>query len=273
MKLLTGNETGESLNMEKVSIITPSYNSSKFISATINSVLSQTVTHWEMIIVDDCSTDNSVEIIQSCVEKDSRIKLIELTRNSGAAVARNKAIEMAQGRYIAFLDSDDLWLPSKLEKQLAFMQKNNYPFIYTAYDKIDEEGEFFGHVGAFDKVNYFDMLKNPSIGCLTVIYDTNHFGKVYMPLIHKRQDFGLWLKLLKKTEHAYGLNKILAQYRVHNNSISANKIKAACHTWLLYRQIEELSLFQSMYYFSYYATKGLLRTKAPNISRKLGFLK
>ncbi|EKO3914440.1 glycosyltransferase family 2 protein [Vibrio metschnikovii] len=259
--------------LPNVSIITPSYNSSLYIVETINSVCSQTFADWEMIIVDDCSTDNSVSVIKSCIEKDPRIKLIQLKENSGAAVARNTAIETAQGRYIAFLDSDDLWLPDKLEKQLAFMQANDYPFSYAAYNKIDENGQVFGHVGVPDRVSYSDLLKMCSIGCLTAIYDKEFFGKVYMPLIRKRQDLGLWLRLLKKTNYAHGLNESLAQYRVRIDSISSNKANAAKFTWRLYRDIESLNLVKASYYFSHYAVRGLLRTKAPSLARLLGVLK
>lgn len=259
--------------MSIISIITPSHNSAQFISETIQSVLTQSFSDWELIIVDDCSTDNSVDVIQSFVEQDSRIKLIQLSKNSGAAVARNSAIEAAQGRYIAFLDSDDLWLPDKLEKQLAFMQANNYPFTFAAYDKVDENGQVFGHIGVPDKVAYSDLLKMCSIGCLTAMYDTQYFGKVTMPLIRKRQDLGLWLKLLKKTDYAYGFNETVAQYRVRSDSISANKFNAAKFTWHLYREVEGLNLLKASYYFSHYAVRSLLRTKAPGLARFLGVLK
>ncbi|KZN15063.1 glycosyltransferase family 2 protein [Marinomonas sp. TW1] len=256
-----------------VSIITPSYNSSEFISSTIRSVISQSHHDWEMIIVDDCSSDSSVKLIQSFVEHDSRIKLIQLSKNSGAAVARNKGIEVAQGRYIAFLDSDDLWLSNKLEIQLSFMQSNDYPFCFSAYDKIDENSKVIGCVGVPDKVNYYDLLKMCSIGCLTSIYDTKYFGKVYMPTIRKRQDLGLWLRLLKYTDCAHGLNVTLAQYRVRKGSISANKINAAMFTWRLYRDVERLNLINACYYFTHYALNGFLRTKSPGLARLLGILK
>ena len=259
--------------MALVTIITPSYNSSIFILKTLKSVTSQSFDNWEMIIVDDCSSDNSVEVIQSFADQDPRIKLIQLAENSGAAVARNTAIEAAKGRYIAFLDSDDAWLPNKLEKQVAFMQENNYPFTFAAYDKVNESDEIFGHVGVPDKVTYSDLLKSCSIGCLTAMYDTEFFGKVYMPLIRKRQDLGLWLKLLKKTKYAYGLNETLGFYKVRKDSISANKKSAALFTWRLYRDIEKLSLPKASYYFSHYAVRGLLRTKYPGVARALGILK
>ena len=259
--------------MTTFSIITSSHNSSAFVSETIESVLNQSLSDWEMIIVDDFSSDDSVQVIQSFVEIDSRIKLIQLGINSGAAVARNIAINVSKGRYIAFLDSDDIWLPDKLEKQLAFMRANNYPFIFAAYDKIDVNGNVFGHVGVPDKVSYFDLLKMCSIGCLTVMYDTEYFGKVTMPLIRKRQDLGLWLMLLKKTDYAFGFNETLAQYRVHTDSISSNKASAAMFTWRLYREVEGLNLIKACYYFSHYALRGLLRTKAPGLARRLGVLK
>lgn len=256
-----------------ISIITPSYNSSIFIGETIRSVICQTFDEWEMIIVDDCSTDSSIEVIQSFVDQDPRIKLIQLTENSGAAVARNKAIEAAQGRYIAFLDSDDAWLPNKLEKQIAFIEGNNYPFTFAAYDKVNESNVVFGHVGVPNKVTYHDLLKSCSIGCLTAIYDTEYFGKVYMPLIRKRQDLGLWLKLLKKTDYAYGLNETLGLYKVRSDSISANKKSAALFTWRLYRDVEKLNIVKASYYFSHYAVRGLLRTKYPKFAKLIGVLK
>lgn len=259
--------------MPLISIITPSHNSAQFISETIQSVLNQSFSDWELIIVDDCSSDNSVELIQALVAQDSRIKLMRLSENSGAAVARNRAIEAAQGRYIAFLDSDDLWLPDKLEKQLAFMQANDYPFTFAAYDKIDENGQVFGHIGVPDRVCYSDLLKTCSIGCLTAMYDTQYFGKVYMPTNTKREDFATWLQLLKKVDYAYGLNETLAQYRVYQNQTSAKKAKMAKENWRLYRELEGLNLIKASYYFSHYAVRGLLRTKAPGLARRLGVLK
>lgn len=259
--------------MPLVSIITPSYNSALLIITTIQSVISQTFTDWEMIIVDDSSEDNSVKVIQSFVNNEPRIKLIKLTENSGAAVARNRAIEEAQGRYIAFLDSDDIWLPYKLEKQISFMVRNNYSFTYSAYDKVDVNNKVLGHVGIPKKVSYQSLLKVCSIGCLTAIYDTNFFGKVYMPLIRKRQDLGLWLKLLKSTEYAFGIDETLAQHRIRSDSISANKIDAAKFTWCLYRDVEKLNLIKTSYFFSHYAVNGLLRNNFPRTAQFLGVLK
>jgi teichuronic acid biosynthesis glycosyltransferase TuaG len=256
-----------------VSIITPSYNSSQFISFAIQSVLAQTFSDWEMIIVDDCSTDHSVDIIQKFVETDSRIRLIKLVVNSGASIARNSALEAAKGRYIAFLDSDDIWLPGKLQRQLRFMIANDCVFLYSAYERIDEKGRAIGRVGVPEMVSYSDLLKTCSIGCLTAIYDTQYFGKVFMPEVRMRNDLGLWLRLLRKVDYACGLNEVLAQYRVRGDSISANKRVAAMHTWRLYRDIEKLPFWKASYYFAHYAVRGVLRTKAPSVARKIGVLK
>ena len=244
-----------------VSIITPSYKSEKFIFKTIDSVLSQTYKNWEMIIVDDVSPDNSNEIIEEYCKKDERIKLIKLEKNSGPAVARNRAIEEANGKYIAFLDADDLWKHGKLEKQIKFMQKNNLAFTYSSYDLIDEEGNNLGNFMTKDTISYEGMLKTCSVGCLTAIYDTEKLGKVYMPLIRKRQDYGLWLKILKEIGTTNGMPESLATYRILENSVSSNKFKAAQYQWKIYREVEELDIFRSMYYFVQYAYYGVMKYK------------
>jgi len=248
--------------LDLVSIITANYNCEKFLDDTINSVLNQTYQNWEMIIVDDVSSDKSVEIIQKYVKKDNRITLIQLKENSGAAVARNTAIEASKGRFISFLDSDDLWTDNKLEKQISFMLDKGYDFTYTNYDLIDEDNVRYGKTfKAQREVTYTDLLKTCTIGCLTAIYDTKKMGKVYMPLIRKRQDYGLWLKILKKIDKAYLYNESLAVYRTRNNSISSNKINASKFQWKIYREIEKLNLLQSSYYFLHYAYKGLKKYK------------
>ena len=248
--------------IELVSIITANYNAQKFIADTIESVLAQTYTNWEMIIVDDCSSDDSIEIIKQYMQQDKRIKLIELKNNSGAAIARNQAIEKAQGRYIAFLDSDDLWKSDKLEKQISFMLENKYSFTYTNYNLIDENNIEYGKTFEAPKyVSYKDLLKTCSIGCLTAIYDTQYLGKVYMPVILKRQDYALWLKILKMIDKAYCLEESLAIYRTRSNSISSNKLKAAQYQWRIYREIEKLNIITSSYYFIHYALNGFKKYK------------
>lgn len=258
--------------MNLVSIITPLYNSSLFLDKTINSIISQSYYYWELIIVDDCSQDNSIEIALDFSSKDIRIKVIQMEKNSGAAAARNTAIKAANGRFIAFLDSDDLWHPHKLEKQINFMLKNNYAFSYTAYEKINEEGKVIGHVGAPMRLNYKQLLMTNEIGCLTAIYDTEILGKVYMPTETKREDYATWLSILKKIDYAYGMPESLGQYRVYANQSSAKKSKMAKENWNLYRNIENLSFIKSIYYFSHYSIRGVLRTKFPRFARLLGVL-
>ena len=249
------------MNNQLVSIITPSYNSAKYIAQTIESVLAQTYTSWEMIIVDDCSKDNSIEIIEKYLKNDSRIKLHQLEKNSGAAVARNRAIEEAKGRYIAFLDADDLWKPEKLEKQLPFMHENDLAFSYSSYDLIDEDGNSLGTFSTKESLSYEGMLKTCSVGCLTAIYDTEKLGKVYMPLIRIQQDYGLWLKILKEIKTTKGILEPLGTYRILKNSVSSNKRKAAQHQWKIYREAEKLNLFHSVYYFVQYAYNGVIKYK------------
>lgn len=259
--------------MALVTVITPSYNCSSFISQTINSVLAQKYTDWEMVIIDDCSTDNSVDVIQSFTERDIRIKLIRLSENSGAAVARNVGIEAATGRYIAFLDSDDQWLSNKLAIQVQFMQEREVAFSYAAYEKLNEQGKVVGTVGVPERVSYSDLLKVCSIGCLTAMYDAQKLGKIYMPLIRKRQDLGLWLRILKQEPYAYGIQQVLGQYQLRADSISANKRSAAQFTWKLYREVEKLNPLLASYYFAHYAVNGVLRTKFPSLAKRLGVLK
>lgn len=245
-------------NMDLVSIITPTYNSEKYIKETISSVLSQTYQNWEMIIVDDCSTDNTVRIIEEEMEKNSRIRFIQLQENQGAAVARNTAINYANGRYIAFLDSDDLWEMNKLEVQVSFMNMNNIPFSYTSYKIINENGEETGKVvNVPEKIDYNQLLKNTIIGCLTVMLDINKFGRVQMPNMRTRQDTALWLLILKQGYIAYGIQQPLAKYRKKSGSISSNKLKMAKQNWKLYREIENLSLVKSIWCFLNYAYNGI----------------
>jgi len=231
-----------------VSIITPTYNSEKFISSTIESVISQTYEYFELIIVDDKSSDKSVEIISSFIEKDKRIKLIIQNKNGGAGLARNEGIRNSKGKYIAFLDSDDRWHNKKLEKQISFMKLNNYNFTFTAYSKISENGEDLNKIVSAKKcVTYKKALYKNPIGCLTVIYNKDFFGKKFMPKIRKRQDYALWLDLLKK-DNAYGINEPLAYYRVRENSISSKKVDLLKYEWSIYRDVENLSFRRSLFY-------------------------
>lgn len=255
-----------------VSVVMPAYNASKTILGSIESVLSQSFKSLELIVVDDCSNEDLERLLKPTLSSDSRLRFVRLERNYGAAFARNIAIELAVGRYIAFLDSDDLWFPNKIETQISFMCENDVAFSYSAYEKIDENGKTFGVMGVSERISYTDLLKTCSIGCLTAIYDTNKVGKIYMPINTKREDFGTWLMILKKVDYAYGVNEVLAQYRVYDSQTSSKKTKMAKENWRLYRDVEKLGLLKSVYYFSHYAIRGVLRTKFPRLARLLGVL-
>lgn len=257
-----GDKLGEEKRMPKskplVSIITPTFNSEKFVGETIYSVLNQTYSNWEMIIVDDCSTDHTVELVKAYQNWDNRIKLIELEENGGAAIARNVAIKHAKGRFIAFLDSDDLWLPEKLERQLEFMLKKDIAFSFTKYIRIYENGEETKAISKTPKsVDYDYLMKHCVIGCLTVMIDTEKTGEIQMTNIRSRQDYALWLTLTRKGFLAYGLPEVLARYRLVKGSVSSNKWKVAKQNWYLYRHIEKQSLSKSIWYFLNYAYTGI----------------
>lgn len=242
-----------------VSIVMPNYNSEKYLKATIESVLAQTYTNWELLFVDDCSTDNSLEIVRSY--SDSRIKILQNEQNSGAAVSRNYALREAKGKWIAFLDSDDLWKPEKLERQLAYMQDNGISFSYTDYEVIDENNKIISTFKpSLDVCHYKDILKHNYIGCLTVIYDSEKLGKVFMPTnAPKREDLACWLSILRSGEKAYCLHECLAQYKVHANSVSSNKFKMMKYQWQVYRKVEGINVFKSLYYLSSWAIMGVLK--------------
>lgn len=244
-----------------VSIITPIFKAEKHIAECIVSVLRQTYSNWEMILINDCSPDHSMAIIGKLCKGDSRFKVINLPRNSGAAIARNKGIELALGKYIAFLDADDLWLPQKLEKQVNLLENSPYNFTFSSYSLVDELGKPKGNfIIPKEEVTYKDLLETCSIGCLTAMYNQESLGKLYMENLEKRQDYTLWLKILKK-ENALGLTEVLAQYRISQNSLSANKLDAAMFQWFVYRKVEQLGFFQALYYFTHYAFRGFLKYK------------
>lgn len=218
-----------------VSIITPSFNSEKFISDTIQSVKNQTYQNWEMIIVDDCSTDKTVSIIEEFLH-DNRIQLHRLDKNSGTGVARNTAISIAKGRYIAFLDSDDLWKPDKLQKQVEFMVSKNQPFTFSYYECIDEEGKALEKIIQAPKIlTYQQLFWSNWVGNLTGIYDVNFFGKIAISSARKRQDWRMWLTILKKIKTAEPIPESLAIYRIRENSISASKTELLRHNYKVYR--------------------------------------
>lgn len=244
---------------ELVSIVTPVYNAEKYIWHTIKSVQNQEYENWEMIIVNDCSNDNSERIIKSIMKEDKRIRYIKLKKNSGVAIARNTAIGNAKGRFIGFLDADDIWLKSKLSKQINYMLKNKLEFTFTGYELIDENGQKLDRlVSATKVVDYNGLLKGNVIGCFTVIIDKEKIGHIQMPSI-RHEDYVTWLNILKQGHEAYGINETLGLYRKMNTSLTGNKIKSAKWTWDVYRQNQNLSLAKTLYYFSNYVVKGLLR--------------
>jgi len=245
--------------MDKVSIITPTYNSIQYIQKTIQSILDQTYTNWELLITDDCSTDQTWDILKDYPLKNNKIRIFRLDQNSGPGVARNNSIRHAQGRYIAFCDSDDVWCADKLDKQLQFLRQHDLAFTFSSYQKINEKGVPSGIILAPRKVTYNDLLKTCTIGCLTAIYDTNKLGKIYMPEIRKRQDYGLWLKILKLIGSASGMEEVLAYYRERSNSVSSNKFVAAKYHYKVLREVEGIPSYKAFYYFVHYAFRGLFK--------------
>jgi len=245
-------------NDSLVSIITPAFNSASFIRDTILSVINQHYQNWEMIIVSDNSTDNTIDIVMEYEKKDERISLISLDHNVGAAAARNIALNHSKGRFIAFLDSDDLWFPEKLTVQYEFMIKNGYAFTFTGYITVSEDGtKELKYVNVPKEIDYKRYLRNTIIGCLTVMIDREQTGPFKMPLIASSHDMALWLEIMKRGFNAIGIQQPLAKYRLVTYSNTSRKIKAAKDVWKVYRQIEKLSLLSAIYNFSGYAVNAL----------------
>lgn len=242
-----------------VSVITPTYNCASFIGETIESIQTQTYQHWEMIIVDDCSKDNTKEVVEKYSNKDKRIKYYCLEKNSGAAVARTKAMDLAEGEYMAFCDSDDLWMENKLEKQIKFMKKYDIAFSCTSYEQIGENGNLLHKtIKTIPKTDYNRLLLDCPVGNSTVMYNVEKMGKFKVPNIRKRNDDALWLQMLKKEKYIYGMKDVLMKYRIRSNSISSNKLKVIKYHWILYREIEDLSVLRSLFHIGYWCViKGL----------------
>lgn len=223
-----------------VSIITPSFNSEKYISQTILSVQNQSHQNWELLIVDDCSTDETFSILSNFSSQDARIKVFKLDTNSGAGVARNFAIQQASGNYIAFLDADDLWKPEKLEKQLHFMQTQKIPFTFSFYETIDEAGNLRNEtITTPSKISYKELYYCNWIGNLTGIYSVDFFEKIPISAIKKRQDWMMWLQIVKHIKTAIPVPESLAYYRVRHDSISASKWKLITYNFKVYRNFHQ----------------------------------
>ena len=243
-----------------VSVIMPSYNSKKYVLESITSVINQSYSNWELIIVDDCSIDGSASYISDLIKElgDDRIIFSKQKINNGPAFTRNIAITKARGNYIAFLDSDDLWHPDKLKLQMHFMIENNFSFTfhnYSAYNSSLKRKLYT--VNCPSKLNYESYAKNTIIGCLTVIIDKTHFRDYLMPLIKSSHDMALWLKLLKSTDFAHCLHHNLAFYRVLDNSNTSSKFKASKDVWKVYRKIEKINFLKSIFYFVCYSINAI----------------
>jgi teichuronic acid biosynthesis glycosyltransferase TuaG len=225
--------------------------------------LSQTHTEIEVLVIDDASTDGTADLVKQIVSNDNRVRILSLCVNKGPGAARNRGIEAAQGRFVAFLDADDIWEPDKLALQLEFMRANRLGFSYTPYALIAENGAWLGKyvdIHAQDRVTYSDMLrKRSTLGCSTVLLDRNITGPLRLPDFRSGQDYCLWLSILKTGVDAFCLREPLTRYRIVSGSVSRNKLKKARRQWEIYRKHENLPLVPSTWYFCNYAWRALLR--------------
>ncbi len=248
-----------------ISVIMPSYNSERFIAQSIDSVLSQTYQNIELLITDDGSEDRTIQIVEQLALQDSRVSLVQFEKNQGAALARNASLSRAKGDYIAFLDSDDLWLNSKIEQQLHFMQSNYLDLSFTAYEITNQYGQQYSPAKIVDMrsqavVGYYDMLKKmATMGCSTVMIRRGAFSEIVMPPIRTGQDYGLWLSLLKQDTKAHCLREILTRYRDVPGSISSNKWAKVKRQYSIYRDLEAINLPQVYYYLFHYAKNAVFR--------------
>lgn len=245
-------------NQPLVSVIMPCYNMENYVADSIASVQRQTYPHWELFIVDDASTDKTAAIVTHLAEHDEKIHFVVKAQHSGIADTRNQCIQMAKGRFLAFLDADDIWHPEKMETQLRFMLDNNVGFTYTTYDWIDEEGhtlnKFINTIGNLDYEKY---LRNTIIGCSTVMVDTSIVGQVVVPSFRTSEDTATWLNILKKGHLAYALDEPLVSYRIRRKSASSNKLKASADLWKVYRKNEKLPFFKALHCFCCYAINAI----------------
>lgn len=241
-----------------VSIIMPAYNAESHIASAIESILKQTYRSWELLVVNDASSDMTGEIVEKIKKSDSRISLFTNATNMGIADSRNLALKSAKGKFIAFLDSDDLWLPDKLSTQLAFMSNSNVCITYSGYSRINESGKFLCTVMPPKLISYEDLLKTNHIGNLTGIYDCEILGKEYFKK-YKHEDYIAWLNLIKRAGQGHGILQELAQYRVNSGSASANKFKAITWQWRIYRESERLSISKSCILMGSYVWHAVLK--------------
>lgn len=247
-------------NQPLVSIIMPSYNAELFIAESIESVLHQTYKNWELLITDDCSSDKTPDIVKSYCSKNPRIDFVIAKQHSGIASTRNQCLARVKGRFVAFLDNDDLWYPEKLEKQVRFMLDKDISFSYSEYELLKEDGTPKGKtIKTAGVVDYDKYLKNTIIGSGTIMLDTDKIGRLQMPYNATSDDMALWCKILKDGHCAHPIKEVLMKYRVRSNSASANKLKAAKDVWLVYRKQEKLPFFYALTCFCCYAFNAIIK--------------
>lgn len=244
----------------KVSIITPVYNADRFLKETADSVMAQTYLDWEWVLVNDCSSDNSWEVMQELAQKDLRIRIFSNKENLKSGKTRNFAIEQATGRFIAFLDADDTWHPEKLAIQIPFMVDNGYHFSHTSYGYLDEEGNKIKSTFHVSKeVDYAHLLKRTEISCLTAIYDAEKIGKFYMSEHARKQDYALWLSILKSGHKSYGIDQELAYYRQVKGSATNQKHKLIFKHISFLRDTQGFSTPLALYYTAHWMVNGFIR--------------
>ena len=245
-------------NQPLISVITPCYNMEKFVAHTIESVRNQTYPHWEMLIVDDASTDGTADVLRTLAEQDERIKFDIKPSHVGIADSRNQAIQMAHGHYLAFLDADDLWHPDKLERQLRFMEEKHIGFSFSSYDLVNEAGQALGKtIKAHHDMSYKSYLRNTIIGCSTVMVNTDIVGPVTVPRFRTSEDTATWLNILRQGHLAYVITQPLVSYRIRSKSASSNKLKASHDLWGVYRRHEKMPFFKALFYFGCYVFNAI----------------
>jgi teichuronic acid biosynthesis glycosyltransferase TuaG len=245
-----------------VSIVTPAYNAERFLGETIASVRAQTFGDWEMLVADDCSRDGTRGVVEKISAADARVRLVRLERNSGPALARQAAIDAARGRYMAFLDSDDVWLPQKLERQLAFMRERRAALSFTGFRRVSADGARVGrriHVPA--RLTYHQLLGNTAIATSTAIIDRELSGPFRMVKTYY-DDFALWLEITRRGFPAFGLDEDLMRYRVVGGSVSRNKGRSALMVWRTYREVERLGVARASWSIARYAVNALRKYRA-----------
>ena len=250
----------------KVSIITPVYNAEEFLKETYDSILAQTFTDWEWLVVDDGSKDNSLAILEEFAAADKRIQVFRNTYEKGPGGARNVGIENASGKYMTFLDSDDYWYPTFLEKSLSAMKNKSVGFVYASYERWDDDLKHkYDDFIVPEKLTYKQLLRTCPISCLTAFIDIERLGKKHMSNRAKRQDYGLWLDYVKEIDYAYGIEEPLAKYRIRKNSVSAKKTTLIKHQFMIYYEQQNLNFFKSIFYTLSWAYHGFKKYK--NIKR------